>query len=131
MTSCILIEWWSVPPIAERRSVRKLFVESLVKRGDITVEEAEQALSDYQGKLQIALDETRKRMRLDAHGAVGPHRQSGEQLLVALLPAHCDHDDLGLPLLADPKRLLDRQLVERVDLEGDRGVVQVPVGVDA
>ena len=47
--------------IAERRSVRKLYVESLVKRGDISVDEAEQALEDFQDKLQIALDETRKR----------------------------------------------------------------------
>jgi 2-oxoglutarate dehydrogenase E1 component len=45
--------------IAEHRSVRKLYVESLVKRGDITLEEAEQALEDFQGKLQVALDETR------------------------------------------------------------------------
>ena len=45
--------------IAEHRSVRKLYVESLVKRGDITLEEAEQALDDFQGKLQVALDETR------------------------------------------------------------------------
>jgi 2-oxoglutarate decarboxylase len=45
--------------IDQRRSVRKLYVESLVKRGDITVDEAERALSDFQGKLQIALDETR------------------------------------------------------------------------
>ena len=45
--------------IAEHRSVRKLYVESLVKRGDITLEEAEQALADFQGKLQVALDETR------------------------------------------------------------------------
>jgi 2-oxoglutarate decarboxylase len=47
--------------IAERRSVRKLYVEALVNRGDITVDEAEQALSDFQGKLQVALDETRSR----------------------------------------------------------------------
>jgi len=45
--------------IAERRSVRKLYVESLVKRGDITLDEAEQALTDFHGKLQVALDETR------------------------------------------------------------------------
>lgn len=45
--------------IAERRSVRKIYVESLVKRGDITMEEAEQALADFQHKLQLALDETR------------------------------------------------------------------------
>ncbi|MHB1089633.1 MAG: multifunctional oxoglutarate decarboxylase/oxoglutarate dehydrogenase thiamine pyrophosphate-binding subunit/dihydrolipoyllysine-residue succinyltransferase subunit [Ilumatobacteraceae bacterium] len=45
--------------IAERRSVRKLYVETLVKRGDITLEEAESALADYQLRLQGALDETR------------------------------------------------------------------------
>jgi multifunctional 2-oxoglutarate metabolism enzyme len=47
--------------IAERRSVRKLYVEALVKRGDITVDEAEQALGDFQHKLQVALDETRSK----------------------------------------------------------------------
>jgi multifunctional 2-oxoglutarate metabolism enzyme len=45
--------------IAERRSVRKIYVESLVKRGDITLEEAEKALEDFHHKLQLALDETR------------------------------------------------------------------------
>ena len=45
--------------IAERRSVRKLYVETLVKRGDITLDQAEQALTDYQGKLQGALDAAR------------------------------------------------------------------------
>ncbi len=45
--------------IAEKRSVRKLYVETLVGRGDITLEEAEQALDDFQSKLQVALDETR------------------------------------------------------------------------
>nr|MBA3286901.1 multifunctional oxoglutarate decarboxylase/oxoglutarate dehydrogenase thiamine pyrophosphate-binding subunit/dihydrolipoyllysine-residue succinyltransferase subunit [Acidimicrobiia bacterium] len=45
--------------IADHRSVRKLYVEALVKRGDITLDEAEQALGDFQGKLQVALDATR------------------------------------------------------------------------
>jgi 2-oxoglutarate dehydrogenase E1 component len=45
--------------IAEHRSVRKQYVETLVKRGDITLEQAEQHLLDYQSKLQSALDETR------------------------------------------------------------------------
>jgi 2-oxoglutarate dehydrogenase E1 component len=45
--------------IAERRSVRKLYVEALVKRGELTVEEAEGALADFQGKLQAALDDAR------------------------------------------------------------------------
>ena len=42
------------------RSVRKLYTESLVRRGDITIEEAEQALEDFQTRLQVALDETRQ-----------------------------------------------------------------------
>jgi multifunctional 2-oxoglutarate metabolism enzyme len=46
--------------IDKRRSVRKLFVESLVKRGELTLDEAEAALADYQSKLQVALDETRQ-----------------------------------------------------------------------
>ena len=45
--------------IAERRSVRKLYVETLVRRGDITVEQAEKSLTDYQAKLQGALEQTR------------------------------------------------------------------------
>ncbi len=45
--------------IDARRSVRKLYTESLVKRGDITLDEAEQALDDFQARLQSALDETR------------------------------------------------------------------------
>jgi 2-oxoglutarate decarboxylase len=45
--------------IAERRSVRKLYVETLVKRGDITLDEAEKALVDFHDKLQVSLDETR------------------------------------------------------------------------
>ncbi len=46
--------------IGERRSVRKLYVESLVKRGELTLEEAEQSLADFQGKLQSSLDAARQ-----------------------------------------------------------------------
>ena len=46
--------------IEERRSVRKLYTEALVNRGEITVEEAERALADFQARLQRALDETRQ-----------------------------------------------------------------------
>ena len=45
--------------IERRRSVRKLYTEALVKRGDITLEEAERALEDFSARLQEALDETR------------------------------------------------------------------------
>ncbi len=45
--------------IKEHRSVRKLYTEALVRRGDITLEEAEDALADFGRRLQSALDETR------------------------------------------------------------------------
>jgi 2-oxoglutarate dehydrogenase E1 component len=48
--------------IAEKRPVRKMYVEQLVKRGDISVETAEQSLKDYHDKLQSALDSTRARI---------------------------------------------------------------------
>jgi 2-oxoglutarate dehydrogenase E1 component len=45
--------------IKEHRSVRKLYTEALVRRGDITMDEAEAALRDFSLLLQAALDETR------------------------------------------------------------------------
>jgi 2-oxoglutarate dehydrogenase E1 component len=45
--------------IDEHRSVRKLYTEQLVNRGQITLEEAESALDDFRTRLQTALDETR------------------------------------------------------------------------
>ncbi|MDQ1686179.1 MAG: multifunctional 2-oxoglutarate metabolism enzyme, partial [Frankiaceae bacterium] len=45
--------------IDAKRSVRKIYTESLIGRGDITVEEAEQALRDYQGQLERVFAETR------------------------------------------------------------------------
>jgi len=45
--------------IDAKRSVRKLYTEALMSRGDITLEEAEQALQDYQNKLEAAFIETR------------------------------------------------------------------------
>jgi multifunctional 2-oxoglutarate metabolism enzyme len=46
--------------IENRRSVRKLYTETLVNRGDITLEDAEAALEDFQRRLQSAFDETRQ-----------------------------------------------------------------------
>jgi 2-oxoglutarate dehydrogenase E1 component len=45
--------------IKEHRSVRKLYTETLVRRGDITISEAEEVLRDFSHRLQAALDETR------------------------------------------------------------------------
>ena len=45
--------------IENRRSVRKLYTEELVNRGDITLEEAERALDDFRARLEDALVQTR------------------------------------------------------------------------
>ncbi|MCC3267905.1 multifunctional oxoglutarate decarboxylase/oxoglutarate dehydrogenase thiamine pyrophosphate-binding subunit/dihydrolipoyllysine-residue succinyltransferase subunit [Arthrobacter gengyunqii] len=44
--------------IEAKRSVRKLYTESLIGRGDISQDEAEQALRDYQGRLERVFAET-------------------------------------------------------------------------
>jgi multifunctional 2-oxoglutarate metabolism enzyme len=45
--------------IDKKRSVRKLYTESLIGRGDITLEEAEHALKDYQDQLEKVFTEVR------------------------------------------------------------------------
>jgi len=46
--------------IDKKRSVRKLYTEGLIGRGDITLEEAEQALKDYQDQLEKVFAEVRE-----------------------------------------------------------------------
>jgi len=53
--------------IDRKRSVRKLYTEALVGRGDITLEDAEEALKDYRGQLERAFAETH-----DAKDSSGP-----------------------------------------------------------
>ena len=45
--------------IAQHRPVAKLYVEELISRGDLSLTDAEQMLSEFQGRLQSSLDETR------------------------------------------------------------------------
>jgi 2-oxoglutarate decarboxylase len=46
--------------IEQKRSVRKLYTESLIGRGDITIDEAEQVLRDYQQQLERVFTEVRE-----------------------------------------------------------------------
>jgi 2-oxoglutarate dehydrogenase E1 component len=71
--------------IDARRSVRKLYTEALVKRGDISIDDAEKALEDFSARLQTALVETRadkpedEIIALPVPPAVGvlPHVETG------------------------------------------------------
>ncbi|MCL2422282.1 MAG: multifunctional oxoglutarate decarboxylase/oxoglutarate dehydrogenase thiamine pyrophosphate-binding subunit/dihydrolipoyllysine-residue succinyltransferase subunit [Micrococcales bacterium] len=73
--------------IDAKRSVRKLYTESLVSRGDITVEEAEHALRDYQTKLDQILAETREH---------GWKPQQGAQTVGGLEVPGAQHTDAGV-----------------------------------
>ncbi len=56
--------------IEEKRSVRKLYTESLLRRGEMTPAEAEQMLEDYRDRLQEAFDSTRELDERDPREAV-------------------------------------------------------------
>ena len=89
--------------IAEKRSTRKLYVETLVGRGDITLDEAEKALDDFQSKLQLALDETR------AH-APAPTKVARPPRPVGVLP----HVETGVS-----RAILDRVFHQLTDYPAD------------
>jgi 2-oxoglutarate dehydrogenase E1 component len=113
--------------IAERRSVRKLYVEQLVKRGDITLDEAEGALNDFQSKLQVALDQTRAHAPEQVRAArpapprgVLPHVATGvdRPTLDAVFAQLTNYPD---GFTVHPK--LGRQFVARAKQYGETGMV--------
>ena len=63
--------------IAARKSCRKLYTESLLQRGDLTLEEAESALAQFRGTLQQAFDATKESE---------PSRKKGFMRPVGILP---------------------------------------------
>ena len=88
--------------IDRKRSVRKLYTEALVGRGDITLQEAEEALKDYRGQLERAFAETHDaqdsskpepvmdpRTPQESHGPDGDHARGaqGHRRRARLLPA--------------------------------------------
>ena len=90
--------------IDAKRSVRKLYTESLIGRGDITLEEAEQALRDYQQELERAFTETREAATRPAEpGAVVRPQPEASQ------PA--DHDLTPTAITEETvKRIIDTQV---------------------
>ena len=74
--------------IDAKRSVRKLYTEALIGRGDITVDEAEEALRDFQERLERVFQETRS---AGPDEEFTPHSRqvihSGQKELVPQTPA--------------------------------------------
>jgi 2-oxoglutarate dehydrogenase E1 component len=114
--------------IDARRSVRKLYTEALVKRGDISVEEAEQALDDFQAKLQDALEQTRNATPDQPVRAAPPRKSQGvlPRVVTGVDRATLDgiYDVLSTPpagFTMHPK--LERQFAQRTKLFREEGQV--------
>ncbi len=90
--------------IDAKRSTRKLYTEALIGRGDITMEEAEQALRDYQQELERAFTETRDALSHPPEpGTV--HRPAAPEF------APPDHESVPTAVPAETiKAIIDAQL---------------------
>jgi multifunctional 2-oxoglutarate metabolism enzyme len=118
--------------IGELQSVRKLYVAALVKRGELTVDEAEGALADFQSKLQVALDETRahapeavKAARPPKPQGVLPHVETGvDRGVLDGIFAHLTNYPDGFT--AHPK--LVRQFETRAKLYAEQGEIEWATG---
>jgi multifunctional 2-oxoglutarate metabolism enzyme len=89
--------------VEAKRSTRKVYTESLIARGDITMEEAEAALRDYQQQLERAFTETRDAVTRPAEpGAVLRHEPEDRPV---------NHE--AVPTAVSPevvKRIIDTQV---------------------
>ncbi|HEY1915005.1 MAG TPA: multifunctional oxoglutarate decarboxylase/oxoglutarate dehydrogenase thiamine pyrophosphate-binding subunit/dihydrolipoyllysine-residue succinyltransferase subunit [Streptosporangiaceae bacterium] len=90
--------------IDARRSVRKLYTEALIGRGDITMEEAELALRDYQQQLERVFTETREAASrpADPGAVVKPEPEAEEPINHGAAPTAITEEAI--------KRVIDTQL---------------------
>jgi 2-oxoglutarate decarboxylase len=89
--------------IDAKRSTRKIYTESLIGRGDITMEEAEQALRDYQQELERAFTETKD--------SAGGSAEPGAVVRPAPAETPPDHAAVTSAISAETvKRIIESQL---------------------
>jgi multifunctional 2-oxoglutarate metabolism enzyme len=90
--------------IDARRSTRKLYTEALIGRGDITMEEAEQALRDYQQQLERAFTETREAAKrpIEPGAVIRPEPEAWERIDHRATPTAISEETI--------KRIIDTQL---------------------
>ncbi len=63
--------------IDNHRSVRNLYTERLIRRGDISIEQAEEFLKDFEQRLNAALEETRQAKPPEPPKAIRPEESDG------------------------------------------------------
>ena len=89
--------------IDQKRSVRKIYTENLIGRGDITLEEAEQALRDFQEQLERV--SPRRVMTWSIHPNLNrnpnPTSRPGWRRRSAIRPRHIANNQVDLPARPD------------------------------
>ncbi len=90
--------------IDTKRSTRKLYTESLIGRGDITLDEAEHILRDYQAELERAFTETKE-------AASQPPQPGAVLAEPPAQPMQIDHSSVPTAISSETiKRVIDTQL---------------------
>ncbi|HEX6161220.1 MAG TPA: multifunctional oxoglutarate decarboxylase/oxoglutarate dehydrogenase thiamine pyrophosphate-binding subunit/dihydrolipoyllysine-residue succinyltransferase subunit [Thermoanaerobaculia bacterium] len=84
--------------IKEHRSVRKIYTEQLLRKGDIDPKEAEEWLDHYQGKLQEAFDRTKEQEH--------PHSERD--------PLWTDEEETGYQNVPSPDTSISAEVLQRV-----------------
>jgi len=85
--------------IKEHRSVRKIYTETLLRKGDIDPKEAEQWLDQFQSRLQDAFDRT---------------REDQEPPTTERAPLYTDEEVTGFQTAPSPDTAISREQLERV-----------------
>ncbi|MDP9068409.1 MAG: multifunctional oxoglutarate decarboxylase/oxoglutarate dehydrogenase thiamine pyrophosphate-binding subunit/dihydrolipoyllysine-residue succinyltransferase subunit [Actinomycetota bacterium] len=118
--------------IDERRSVRKLYTEYLLNRGELTIEEAESSLENFRSGMQKAFEETKGADRTDDIRALRPPAPLG---VVAPAETGVERDRLqyihevanSYPTDFRPHPKLQRQIAKRADML-ERDAIDWPAG---
>ncbi|HET7310405.1 MAG TPA: multifunctional oxoglutarate decarboxylase/oxoglutarate dehydrogenase thiamine pyrophosphate-binding subunit/dihydrolipoyllysine-residue succinyltransferase subunit [Mycobacteriales bacterium] len=110
--------------IDAKRSVRKIYTESLIGRGDITVEEAEAALRDYQEQLERVFAETRDVSTAppEAEREPRPEPQAVDTAITTEVLKRIGESQINLPegFTVHPRLL--PQLQKRAQMVSDGGI---------
>src|SRR3984957_18524584 len=89
--------------VEAKRSTRKVYTESLIARGDLTMEEAEAALRDYQQQLERAFTETRDATQRPAEPGTVRKREPEDRPV--------NHEQVPTAVSAEVvKRIIDTQV---------------------
>ena len=100
--------------IEAKRSVRKLYTESLIGRGDITVEDAEAALRDYQQQLERVFVETKEALKSADSGSDNTYSGTDVEGHSGLEPPSAQKSDADATTHSASDTAVSSEVLERI-----------------